>query len=501
MKQLLKVLILGLSIVAITAATRILKPVAGKLNQSFRHESAPSVTSDGLNMFYIRLNPNKKGAVAREDWDLYMSTLKNGKWVGGRPIRGLNSDKYEGYPSVTANGKTLYYSSNAYSTDGDKDIYVSYYKKGKWSKPKKLGEAINIEGLDEIGASISPNGRILVFTARDRDDCIGETDIYISYRSKNGKWLPAKNLGRYINSKGAETAPYIAADGKTLYFSSNKRGGFGKQDIYKSVLTRGTWSRPRNLGSAINTRGHDIGISIPASGETFFTSASIKGNGYDIYTGKLPLSARPLKVVLLKANIYDKKNKKKIKATVLLEDLDSGKNLDRINYLPSEGETVINLTEGTAYAITVQAHGYFVFTDNFNLKRTGKYRQENRSYYLTPIKKGEIAEVKNIFFASGSARLSSISRKALVRVAKLLRSNQKLKLEIQGHTDNIGNKEYNQKLSQNRAKMVYQFLTKLGINKSQLSFVGYGSSKPKVENTSRINKAKNRRIEFLVKNF
>ena len=190
-------------------AKRVVSIIKSKLNSPYYHESTPSVTADGKSLYYLMQNPNRAGAKEREDWEIYVSTRIDGKWSGGRPIRALSTQFYEGYPSISADGRTLFFSSNAYSQDKykDKDLFYSYFEKGQWSKPVNMGKPINVDGLDELGGSISPNGQTFVFFARNRDDSRGKTDIYISKRKKDGSWSYAQNIGKAINSKYEEYAP------------------------------------------------------------------------------------------------------------------------------------------------------------------------------------------------------------------------------------------------------------------------------------------------------
>lgn len=479
-------------------ARSVLSPVQGKVNRPFQHETAPSITADNNTLFFLRQNPNKEGASERDDWDIFYSKRINGVFSDPIPVRSVNTDKYEGFPSISADGRTLFFSSENGTEYKDKDIFYSRYENGKWSAPQNMGPNINFPGLDEIGGSISPNGQIFVFFARDRDDSLGKTDIYISYRQADGSWSPAKNMGRPVNSRYTEYAPYIAADGRTLYFSSDRRGGFGGQDLYKSVLTRKRWSKPVNLGRSVNTKGDDISISIPAKGDIFYTSSQLRGGSWDILTGILPARYRPFKVNLLVGKVFDSKTKKPILAKVLIEDLDSGRPIGSYDTQKDDGSFTVSLLEGTRYSFTVEAENYLLFNQNYNLKKTGKYREVHLNIPLEKIEKGASVVINNIFFKPNSAALSRDSRLALDRLAKLLKKHYRLALEIRGHTDDIGPEKRNMQLSLKRAESVRRYLMKKGISGVRLKAIGFGETKPLVKNNSAKNRAKNRRIEFKV---
>ena len=212
--------------------------------------------------------------------------------------------------------------------------------------------------------------------------------------------------------------PYLASDGKTLYFSSDRKGGFGKMDLYKSVRKGKKWTKPKNLGKAINTKGDDLGISIPAEGNRFFTSIVEKNRSFDIHSGILPRSARPYKVILVKGKVLDKLKSQPLPCDILIEDLESGKRIGNYRTNSDDGTFVVSLREGTRYSFTIQTKGYFLYSEDYNFKKIGKYREENLDIKMIPIKSGEKAIIKNIFFAAKSARLDKKSKIVLRRIVK-----------------------------------------------------------------------------------
>lgn len=484
-------------------------PLRGKINRKFIHMLNPSVTADGSAIYYMVLDPSKKKNEVQDNWDIWVAYRTEAGWDAGRPLRAVNSWFFEGYPSVTADGNTLYFVANSLAdptvqptgkVKQDLDIYYSRRVDGKWGPRQRLPEGINFKGTDENGATISPDGSTLIYFSEFGVKSRGGLDLYEVRRDDKGKWGLAKNLGSAINSAANETGPYLAADGKTLYFSSDRAGGKGGYDFYKSVFREGSgWQKPENLGAGVNSKVNEVGLSIAGNGEEMYLSGqALYGSTWRLFKARLPKPARPDTITLVKATVADRKTGKPIRATIVVEDLDSAKYLGEYVTNGKTGETSLALVRGRRYSVTVSARNYLFTTDNFDLKGLKNYESRKLSWQLAPILVGQSVVLKNIFFEGGSARLSSASRLALDKLTRVLKENPTVILEVGGHTAKIGSGGSGKPLSLKRAKAVRDYLVKKGVEGQRLIAKGYGASQPVATNATTEGRAKNRRTEFRV---
>jgi outer membrane protein OmpA-like peptidoglycan-associated protein len=482
------------------------KPLAGKINDKFTYQATPAISANGNRIFYMFKDPKNIGSQITDDWNIWVSMKKKGKWLLGKPIEIINTPYFEGYPSITADNKDLYFihNSNRFLDENsrlnqDLDIYHAKSVKGKWTKPIRLKEGINFKGIDEMGASISPDGSTLVYFTQGGMKSKGGFDIYIVQKDPDGEWGMAKNIGSRVNTSHNEASPYLAPDGKSLYFSSDRPGGFGSYDFYKTVLKKGKWSKAENLGDAINTPGSDLGLSIAGNGIDVYLSGQDKYGTWNLYKTKLPEAVRPKKIFLVKANIIDKKTKKKLQSEVLVEDLDTSKFIGKFLTEDEIGNTELLLVAGRRYSVSITSPGYFLFTDNFNLKKHKKYKETELTWELSPIEVGQSIVLKNIFFKSGRHNLSKKSRLALNKIIKILNANPGVHMEIGGHTDSRGNDKRNLILSKKRAKEVYKYFVKKGkLKKARFKVKGYGEKNPITSNKTKKGRKQNRRTEFII---
>jgi len=481
------------------------RKLAGKINAAFTHQATPAIYPDKSIIYFMYKDPKNKSSRTSDNWDIWSSTKLNGIWQKGQSIKSINSNYFEGYPSITADGTTLFFvaNSNRYLTSTGKlsqdlDIYYTKKLKGVWNKPVRLPEGVNFKGTDESGASVSPDGTTIVYFSEIGVNAKGGFDIYISKIDENGRWTISKNVGAPINSKYNETAPYLAPDGRSIYFSSDRPGGYGGYDFYRSTFKKGKWTTPKNLGKGINTKSSDLGLSIAGNGEDVYLSGQDKYKTWHIYKSKLPPSAQPHKVIMVTINIKSKKTKYKLAAQVILEDLDTGKFLGKFNTEAGVGRTKVLLVEGNTYSMTIKSKGFLLLTDNFNLKNHKQYKEIELSFEMAPLEIGASIILKNIFFKPGSHMLNKQSKLALNKFVKLLNSENKLKIEISGHTDSKGKVKINEKLSLKRANSVLQYFITSGLKMTRFKTKGYGSSKPVATNKTESGRAKNRRTEFKI---
>ncbi len=336
---------------------------------------------------------------------------------------------------------------------------------------------------------------------RDGDTYGGE-DLYVSFR-EGDEYSKPLNLGTDINSFLDDFTPFLAADNKTLYFSTYGRRGYGSADIFVSRRLDDTWtkwSKPENLGPEINTTGWDAYLSVQASGKlAYMVSGKNSLGSLDIFSITLPKAARPEALVLIKGKVLDKKTGKPLSTTIAYYDLSDNSQISTAISDPNTGEYSLTLPAGKKYSFLAKKEKYFAISENLDVLKIEEYQEIERDLYLVPIEKDAVIRLNNIFFESGKAELQSESYADLNRLADVLLKNATMKIEVQGHTDNVGSDATNQALSKKRAKAVYNYLkNSRNIPARQLTSRGYGEKHPVTSNSTKAGKAKNRRVQFKI---
>lgn len=475
----------------------------------------PVQMSSVINKYYIHAYPvltadqeiliftKRDGPNLNQDEDILMTKKVNGKWSDPVSLSDkINSPFNEGACTMSADGKILVFTScNRKDGLGACDLYVSYREGNEWTTPQNLGPNVNSNVWDSEPA-LSADGRTLYFTS-ERKGGFGREDIWVTEKNEKGEWSPASNLGKDINTPGREVSPFIHANGSTLYFSSTFHPGFGGFDAFYSSYNGLSWSAPKNLGYPINTHIDNV---------TVFISADNKKGYYSVYEKKdMKISKAnlfefevPKEIIaetqstFAKGTVYDAETKKKIGAKVELIDLKSNKVIQSVNADAKNGDYLAVLTEGKEYALYVQQEGYLFKSVFFDYKNAKDFNPLTLDVYLDPVKAGKSVVLNNIFFASNSYTLEDKSKTELDKIALFLQKNANVKIEFGGHTDDVGSDKDNLQLSLKRAQSVYDYITKKGIPASRLKYNGYGESKPLVPNSTDENRLQNRRIEFKV---
>jgi outer membrane protein OmpA-like peptidoglycan-associated protein len=349
--------------------------------------------------------------------------------------------------------------------------------------------------------TLSADGQTLVFTSR-RSGSKGMADLWVTYKRSNGRWSLPENLGDSINTVMDEFGPYLHPDGQTLYFSSAGHPGMGGKDIfYSKRKADGSWGKPVNMGYPINTKNEEMHMIVSADGKKgYFSSDREGGVGLrDIYSFELYDAAQPVPVTFMRGKVTDKKTGKPMKAAFEVIDLQTG--VTRVNSSSDKvtGEFLVSLPSGSRYAVNVNAPGYLFYSGSYTLGKSLKPNEEFQvDIQLSPIAVGESMVLNNIFFASGSSALLNESKLELNKLVELFAANPKMKIEVGGHTDNVGNDQSNLTLSEQRAKSVVAYLTEKGVTADRLTSKGYGKTKPIADNSSEEGRSKNRRTEFKV---
>jgi outer membrane protein OmpA-like peptidoglycan-associated protein len=294
----------------------------------------------------------------------------------------------------------------------------------------------------------------------------------------------------------------LAADGVTLYFASTGYSSYGSDDIYMTKRLDDTWqnwTEPQNLGPSINTSSADLNFTMPASGDyAYLVTDNQAIGGSDIFRVKLPEVLKPKPVVLIKGKVIDAKTGKPIAANVKYENLNTATEVGIANAEPKTGNYAIILPCGANYGFMATAPGYIAENQNLDLSSSGSYSEIQKNLVLVPIEIGQKIRLNNLFFETGKFELKPTSTPELTRIVNFLKLNMNVKIEISGHTDNVGKEADNLLLSQNRAKAVAEYLTANGIDISRIQYKGYGSTQPYGLNDTDTNRALNRRVELKI---
>lgn len=467
-------------------------------------ELNPIISVDGKRIYFVRSN-HPENNNPTDGQDIWMSTKDEfGNWTPAILMdKQLNSQQYN----------TVFY----VNTPGNKMLIGGYFKDGiYWGPGFSFVEKINdnwgtpyplqIKHFDKMFAGVSSsvymtadnNVMILSFSEQENGK---ENDLYVCTRIKENKWSQPIKINS-INTTYDESTPFLAADGVSLYFSSNRPGGFGKNDIYLTKRLDDSWknwSEPINLGAQINTDQWDGYYTLPASGNVAYMVSYKNTLGKaDIVEIKLHKDAKPNPVALVKGKILDGKTNNKIVAEFTYEELPNTNPNSIKSFWSKSGEFQIVLPYGKNYSISTKAAGYLPASLNIDLTNPGSYNEIEKDLIMLPIETGQILRLNNIFFDEYSATLKEESKPELNRMVKLLKEKPELIIEISGHTDAVGDDNDNQILSEKRAASVKDYLIAKGIKPNRLQSVGYGETQPIADNNNDIDRQQNRRVEFKI---
>jgi outer membrane protein OmpA-like peptidoglycan-associated protein len=471
------------------------KPVnLGEKINSIYDEYFCSLTIDENNVIFTRQINNNE--------DFFHSYKIDNEWLQAKNMGNtINTPSYnEGAQCISPDGKFLFFTGcNRPDGLGRCDIYVSQKEGDNWSKPVNLGHPINTKGW-ESQPSLSADGRTLYFVS-DRKGGYGSYDIWKSTLNENNKWETPINLGPNINTAYEEQSPFIHPDNETLYFASNGWEGLGGKDLYISRLAEnGNWKTPINLGYPINTYGDENGLTINANGtKAYFSSNNFNGfGGFDIYSFDLPTALKPNVVNYVRGKVFDHQTKKPLEALVEIIDLKTEEDLYATYTDIHNGTFLTTLPRNKLYSLNVSKEGYLFYSENFSIER---YQPDEPVILEIPLQKIEIGNtvvLKNVFFDTNKFNLKNESTVELLKLIEFLQENKGLVIEIRGYTDNVGNAQSNLLLSQNRAKSVFNYLVDAGINSNRITHKGFGDANPVSENTTQKGRANNRRTEFVI---
>jgi outer membrane protein OmpA-like peptidoglycan-associated protein len=467
---------------------------AGPLVNTQFQEYLPYITADMSKLYFTSRRPGstggKKDAEGNFYEDIYISINKGGAWdTPVNPGPPLNADGHDACIGLSEDGQTMF----VYRGSNGGDIYTSELKGNRWTVPEAM--PLNTEFF-ETTAGLSPDGRTLYFVRKILES---SRDIYICSRTVSGAWSKPRKLD-VVNTEYDEDAPFIHPDGKTLYFSSKGHSSMGGYDIFKSVKTSAGWSTPKNLGYPINTAEDDVYFVLTANGKIGFY-ASEKEGGFgkqDIYSIRMPVEDKEPELALLKGTVKDGTTGKAIDAEITVVDNETKETVGKYNSNATTGEYLISLPSGKNYGVIIEKPDHLFYSENVFLSSKEGYKEIKKEIRLSSAKQGAKVVLKNIFFESGKSEIRPESTPELQNLIRVMKNNPSIKIEISGHTDNVGDPKANLALSEIRANEVMKYLVINGIDKSRITAKGYGSTVPLESNDTEEGRKQNRRTEFKI---
>ncbi len=471
------------------------------INTSFT-ETKPVISSDGKTLYFCRQNYPKNIRGKQDDQDIYIATFEGQKWTAVRNMGWpLNDQHPNGVSSVSPDGNSLLL-INEYIKGGyvKKGVSISYRSKNGWTYPSKIQIEDFYNFSPYVDYAMAANGKVLFMSVHRREGH-GDQDIYVSL-CENGIWGKPMNLGVTINTSGADFAPFLAADGKTLYFASEGHGGLGGREIFYAKRlddTWNNWSKPINLGPSVNSNTWDAYYSLAAKGKyAYFVSKNLANNSRDIYRIELPQEVQPDPVVMVKGRVLDANNQQPLQAAITFHLTQGHQEQGIARSNPQDGSYKMVLPHGKAYQFLAKTPGFISLHQTIDLSGAKKYGEIQVDLQLIPLAEGEKIPIENIFFVRSKAELQQESFSELDKLVKLLKEYPQLEIELGGHTDNVGQPKLNLQLSWDRVDRVKDYLMQQGIASSRLQTKGYGDTRPIANNDRELNRRLNRRVEFTI---
>ena len=462
---------------------------------AFPMQYFPIVTVDGNAIIFTR----RMGITMVFDEDLVISRRgRDGEWLDPESLsENINSSFNEGTCTISADGRRLIFTScHGRQGYGSCDLFITERIGQEWSEPVNLGPEVNGPEWDSQ-PTLSPDGRTLYFVSNRRGG-LGGRDIWVSHLSDSNTWQKAVNLGPSINTRAEDVSPFIHPNNQTLFFASNGRTGFGGYDIFFAERMGNEWSEVKNFGAPVNSGEDQVSLFISADGTRGYYSLEDQSNPSvksAIYEFDVPEELRiSQRASYVFGRVTDEETGEPLNAEVELFDLEKQERVGLVTSDPETGNFLMVLAEGSEYSLYVNNSGYLFRSLTFN------YASDpvEQDILLTPIKKGSVAVLENIFFDTDKYDLKERSVVELNKLIRFMNNNPSINIEISGHTDNVGSEEYNLELSQRRAESVFTYLTQNGVESDRLSYAGYGQERPAFSNDTPENRQKNRRIEFKI---
>lgn len=508
MSKLFALLIPLLSLSALAQDSLVFINLGAGVNSAY-DETNPLVSPDGKTIYFIRNDHPGNTLAPQRTQDIWYSRLDPEDSVWSEAIHmdfPFNQTQYNAIYSISPSGQTLLikgaYKNGRYKSRG---LSLTHKRQGKWTLP----EMIHVEDFDKMsqgmyeGAFLCGDGKTLLLYMSESPSAA--PDLYVSFQKDNKSWTRPRGLGKDINTPYLEGSPFLAADGKTLFFSSTRPGGLGDADIYRSIRLDDTWTRwskPENLGEPVNSDKRETYYSLSATGDYGYMVVRPGQYGKsDIVKIQLQESLRPEPVAFLSGKVLNANTGEPLEASIRIEELSSGQTLGLTESDPENGHYKLVLPPGRHYGLNASAKGFYTISQNIDLSSHHAYMEISRDLLLVPMLKGQTIRLNNIFFESGSARLTENSNAELNHLTEILVQNPRLKIAIAGHTDHIGDDASNMALSEARARAVESYLVSRGISSKRVSSRGYGETKFIDTNDTEEGRRNNRRVEFTILDF
>jgi len=488
--------------VAKNLPSKIIKENLGSNINSAYREIAPVISPDGKTLYYTRWkHPENLGNAKNQDvW--FAEMQKDGNWgmakLIGQPI---NNTEHNAVCAISPDGKTILL-NNVYLRDGSmaKGISMSTKTATGWGFPKTIMVKNFKNKSDYAEYSLSPNGRVMIMTGQFTET-EGGKDIYMSFLQTDDTWSEPKNLSKKINSADEESTPFIAADGKTLYFSTKGISGYGNNDIFLSRRLDDTWlkwSEPENLGSVINTPEWDGYFTISALTDfAYFSSRENSLGEEDIFRLVIPESIKPKAVIQLTGGVYNKVDNNPISARINVQSMTDGDTVC-VSYDPVTGDYKMMLPTKQSYIISTTKKGFMTVSEPLDFTKENKFKEVKKNIYLLPIEAGQKITLNSVFFEQSKAIIIDTSFPELDIIVQSMKENPTMEIMLEGHTDNQGDWDANLLLSKDRVKEVQKYLSTKGINMKRIQVQGYGSTRPVASNNSEEKRRLNRRVEVTI---
>ncbi len=499
-----EILVLFVLLLSGTTSQGAVKENLGPNINSIYLESFPVISADGSTLYFYRIHPDNTGGPM--DGDIWYSTLQDdGTWAPAKNMGLPLNNKGTNYVlSVTPDGNTLLL-GNKYLPNNTTAKGVSFSTKTAtgWSFPKEIKIRNYYNRHKYFAEYFLSNDGSTMLIAGETGDTYGDLDLYVSFRENDTTWGPPVNLGGTINTWGTEHSPVLAADGRTMYFSSTGHEGYGETDIYMAYRLDDTWKNwtaPMNLGPNINTDKPDANFRLSAMGDyAYFASADSSYGEKDIFRIKIPDIAKPKPVLMIYGKVTDDSSNFPLHSRVFYETLPGGTEAGVARTDPLSGSYRITLPLGRKYGFRAEAAGYIPINDNIDASAIKEFTVVERNLKMVKIAEGKVIRLNNIFFDYDEFVLKEESVPELNRTVDFLKANGKIRLHIMGHTDDKGSDKYNKNLSEKRAAAVRDYLAANGIDPSRLTCEGFGKTKPLKREDNEEARKLNRRVEFMIK--
>ncbi len=478
----------------------IKKENLGASINSENDDLGPIISMDGKLLYIARQNVAENIGGIKDDEDVWLSRWENNRWSSAVNMgKTVNTSHADNLLAVSADNNTLMF-------EEANQLAVKHRTEAGWSVSEKLNLTFKNE-LDHFVACLSADGKAVIFSAKLKSNIFydpkrNEGDLYVCVKGDDNNWKAPVNLGAMINSIGEDTSPFLSADGKTLYFATDGRPGYGNQDIYVSTRNDESWtewSKPVNLGPQVNSPYFDAYYTLPAAGDYAYFVSYDKGFGKaDIFRIKLHVSSRPAPVTLVKGRVLSTKTGQPLAASIHFENLRTRKDVGEARSDPKTGAYQIILPFGINYGMRASRSDYYSVHENLELPATKEYKEVQKDLMMVPIEVGETIKLNNVFFEAGLSVLKSESYPELDRLVTILSENAGISIELEGHTDNRGKEDVLIKLSEDRVATVRDYLINHGIRKDRITGHGFGASRPVAKGDSEEDRMLNRRVEFKI---